>query len=70
MKSIYHRLKGLFKRKRRYSPAEIEKKLPAGVLAALKAEARFLRDAHGVTVSALEPGEKPGKPRAVTLPEA
>ncbi len=65
MKNIFDTIRRFFKRKRPLSPVDIEKKLPAEALAALKAEAEFLRLAHGVSVRELAAGEKPSKPKAV-----
>lgn len=53
-----------FKRKRRITFAEIEKRMPAAALAALQKEAEFLRTAHGVSVRELAPGEEPKEPQA------
>ncbi len=64
MKNILNSIRGFFKRKRPLSPADIEKILPAEALAALRAEADFLRIAHGVSVRELAAGEKPDKPKA------
>jgi len=65
MKSIYHRLLGLFKRKRGFSRADIEKRLSPAALSAIQKEVAFLKNTHQVSVQELEKGEKPEKPRAV-----
>ena len=64
MKNIFDTIRRFFKRKRQHSAADIEKKLPTAALAALKAEAEFLRNTHGVAVQVLAAGEKPSKPKA------
>jgi len=64
MKSIYHLIRGYFKRKRRLTPEEMAKKLPEAVRAAVLGEAAFLRKAHGVEVRSLGAGEMPDKPKA------
>ena len=64
MKSIYHRILAVFKRKRRLTPAQMAKKLPPEALAALQREADFLRH-HCVSVESLAAGETPGMPKAI-----
>lgn len=65
MKSIFQRFLGLFKRNRRIRLEEIGRKLSPSALAAIEAEAAFLRNAHRVRVDELQKGENAGKPRAV-----
>ena len=63
MLSIYHRIAGFFKRKRRISYDQIATRLPKEVLAALAQEATFLRGQQ-VEVRGLAHGEEPKSPHA------
>lgn len=65
MKAIFHWLCRIFKRKHAPSAAYIEKKLTPEALLALKAEAEFLRNQHGVSVEPLAKGEQSTSPKAV-----
>ncbi len=65
MTRLYHWLTRYFKRKRGVCARDIEKQLSPQALALLQGEAEFLRQAHGVVVSGLAPGEVPGKPQAI-----
>lgn len=64
MKTFYHRIRRLFKRKRGLTRAEIERRLGPEGMAALKSEADFLKNTYAVKVASLAEGETPTTPRA------